>query len=91
MKTENLNIRVDKQVKEDAEKLFAEMGLTMTAAIDLFLRQSIRENGLPFRVTPVPSFNRTTLDAIEDSRRLARDPNAEGYSTIDDWKAGLDL
>ena len=91
METANLNIRVDKQVKADAEKLFAEMGLTMTAAIGLFLRQAIRENGLPFRATLEPLCNRTTLDAIEEARRLARDPNAETYSSLEDWKASLDL
>lgn len=46
----NLNIRVDKQVKEEAEKLFENMGLTMSAAINLFLRQAIRTNSIPFDI-----------------------------------------
>jgi DNA-damage-inducible protein J len=48
MAAANLNVRVDKQVKEGAEKVFDELGLTMTAAVNLFLRAVIRENGIPF-------------------------------------------
>lgn len=36
MSTTNLNIRTDKKVKEDAEKIFAELGLNMTSAINIF-------------------------------------------------------
>ena len=44
----NLNIRTDKAVKEAAESIFAELGLNMTTAVNMFLRQTIRENGIPF-------------------------------------------
>ena len=46
--TTNLNIRMDKDVKEQAEKIFSELGLNMTTAINIFLRTSIREHGIPF-------------------------------------------
>ena len=36
MSTTNLNIRMDKKVKEDAEKIFGELGLNMTSAINIF-------------------------------------------------------
>ena len=48
MATSNLNIRMDKDIKEQADQLFNELGLTMTAAVNLFLRASIREQGIPF-------------------------------------------
>lgn len=48
MGSTNLNIRTDKNVKEAAEKIFAELGINMTAAVNIFLRQVIRENGIPF-------------------------------------------
>ena len=44
----NLNIRTDKAVKEAAENIFTELGLNMTTAVNMFLRQTIRENGIPF-------------------------------------------
>ncbi len=50
MAATNLNIRTDKDVKKRAEKLFEELGLNMTTAINIFLRQAIRENCIPFEL-----------------------------------------
>ncbi len=47
----NLNIRTDKSVKEAAEKIFNELGLNMTTAVNIFLRQTIRTNGIPFELS----------------------------------------
>lgn len=83
----NLNIRVDKNVKETSEKVFEDLGLNMTTAINMFLRQVIRVNGIPFEIkgnTP----NQETIDAIEESILLAND-NSKGYSSIDDLKNAL--
>lgn len=84
----NLNIRTDKEVKMAAEKIFEELGLNMTTAVNIFLRQSIRENGIPFDLRlDVP--NDTTAAAIAEGRRLAQDSNAQGYSNMDDLRAAL--
>lgn len=48
MESTNLNIRTDKEVKLAAERIFEELGLNMTTAVNIFLRQTIRENGIPF-------------------------------------------
>ena len=50
MESTNLNIRTDKEVKAQAEKIFDALGLNMTTAVNIFLRQAIRENGIPFEV-----------------------------------------
>lgn len=89
MESTNLNIRTDKEVKLAAEKIFEELGLNMTTAVNMFLRQTIRENGIPFELKlNVP--NDTTLAAIEEGRKIAYDKNANGYSSIDDLRAALD-
>ena len=83
----NLNIRIDKNIKETSEKIFEDLGLNMTTAINMFLRQVIRVNGIPFEIkanTP----NKETLEAIEESIRLAND-NSNGYSSIEDLKNAL--
>ncbi len=86
--TTNLNIRTDKDVKEQSEKIFAELGLTMTAAINIFLRTAIRENGIPFALKlDVP--NAATAAAIEEGRRIADDPNVIGYSDMDELRKSL--
>lgn len=83
--TTNLNIRMDKDVKEQAEQIFSELGLTMTTAINLFLRTTIREQGIPFSLKlDVP--NDITAAAIEEGRRIAYDRNVKGYSTIEELK-----
>lgn len=90
MESTNLNIRTDKEVKIAAEKIFEELGLNMTTAINIFLRQTIRENGIPFELklnTP----NETTAAAIEEGRKLAYDKTAKGYSNMDDLKTALAL
>lgn len=85
MESTNLNIRTDKEVKLAAEKIFEELGLNMTTAINIFLRQTIRENGIPFELKlSVP--NETTTAAIDEGRKLAYDKTARGYSNMDDLK-----
>ncbi len=86
----NLNIRTDAEVKAAADKLFASLGMNMSTAVNIFLRQAIRTGGLPFEVRlDVP--NETTAAAIEEGRSLMRDKNAKGYNTIDELRAALDV
>ncbi|NMA04866.1 MAG: type II toxin-antitoxin system RelB/DinJ family antitoxin [Acholeplasmataceae bacterium] len=90
MSTTNLSIRTDKEIKEQAEKIFAELGLNMTTAVNMFLRTAIRENGIPFELKlDVP--NETTKLAIEEGREIAKDPNIKGYTNMEDFKKSLDL
>ncbi len=88
MDTTNLNIRTDKNIKAAAERIFEELGLNMTTAVNIFLRQTIRENGIPFALTlNVP--NQTTADAISEGRALAADKSSKGYTDIDDLRKAL--
>ena len=49
-KMTNLTIRLDEDIKQDAENLFEELGLSMSGAINLFIRQAIRERAIPFQI-----------------------------------------
>ena len=49
--TTSMNLRIDKNLKKDAEKLFDSLGINMTTAINIFLRQSVRDQGIPFQIT----------------------------------------
>lgn len=89
MSTTNLNIRTDKDVKEKAEKIFNELGLNMTSAVNIFLRTAIRERGIPFELKlDVP--NETTIAAIEEGRKRASDPSSPRYSNIDELRDALE-
>lgn len=85
----NLNIRIDKNIKETSEKVLDDLGLNMTTAINMFLRQVIRVNGIPFEIKG-DILNKETIEAIEDSIRLAND-NSKGYSSIEDLKKALEV
>ena len=89
MAATNLNIRTDKDIKDQAEQIFSELGLNMTTAINIFLRTAIREHGLPFPLKlDVP--NATTAAAIEEGRRIASDSSVKGYSSMEALKAALE-
>jgi len=49
--TINVNIRMDEELKKEAEKLFTELGMNMTTAFNVFVRQAVRTGGIPFEVT----------------------------------------
>ncbi len=88
METTNLNIRTDKEVKAAAERIFEELGLNMTTAVNIFLRQTIRENGIPFELSlNVP--NAATVAAIDEGRRLACDKGARGYKSMEELRTAL--
>lgn len=53
----NLTIRLDEDLKLQAEELFRELGLNMTSAITVFLRKAVREQRIPFEVGIKPSDN----------------------------------
>ena len=90
MATTNLNIRTDKDIKDQAEEIFNELGLNMTTAINMFLRTAIREHGIPFELKlDVP--NETTAAAIAEGRKLMDDPSAPRYSSMDVLKAALEV
>ena len=89
MATTNLNIRTDKDIKDQADAIFSELGLTMTTAINMFLRTTIREHGIPFALKlDVP--NDTTAAAIEEGRRIAADSSVKGYTSMEELKAALE-
>ncbi len=64
-KTTNLNIRVDEELKRDAEAIFHELGLSMSSAINIFLRHCVRYGGIPFELR-IDNPNAETLAAIDD-------------------------
>lgn len=50
MATENVSLNLDSEVKNQAQRLFEKLGMTLDTAINIFLKQSVRENAIPFTV-----------------------------------------
>jgi DNA-damage-inducible protein J len=76
-------IRIDKNVKEQANALFANLGLDMSSAVNMFLRQCILRGGLPFAVE-IPQYNQETLNAMTEARKISKDSSVPGYNNMAD-------
>lgn len=69
------SISIDADVKAKAQELFADFGLDLSTAINIFLRQSIRENGIPFSIRrDVP--NADTIAAMKEAEEFSKNPKA---------------
>ena len=87
MATTNITIRMDENLKKQAEELFADLGLSMTAAITAFTKQAVREQKIPFTLCRnVP--NDETIHSIENIEKgvgLSR-----GFSSVAELMEELD-
>lgn len=85
MSTVNVTFRVDESLKQEAEILYKDLGMSLSTAFNVFLRQSIREQRLPFEVRKnVP--NATTIAAI----KAAEQGKMNGpYNSVDELLEAL--
>lgn len=82
MATAVLQTRVDTETKLEAESLFDSLGLDITTAIRLFLRQAINQQRIPFDIVPPKyNFSEETLSAIDEARRISKDPSIKSYTS----------
>lgn len=58
METVNVTVRVEGQTRDDAAQLFSELGTSTTQAINMFLKQAVREQRIPFEVSARPALER---------------------------------
>ncbi len=66
-KTDTLHIRVEPSVKQKAEATLNDLGLSITDAINVFLKQVILNDGIPFEIRK-PKYNKDTIQAMEDTK-----------------------
>lgn len=64
-KSENINIRIEPELKKEAEETLDYLGLTMAEAIKLFLKQVTLTDSIPFKIEK-PKYNKKTLETMED-------------------------
>ena len=79
-KTENINIRIEPELKQQAEETLSYLGLTMAEAIKLFLKQVTLTDSIPFKIE-VPRYNKETLQAMKEARMIME--NSEEYKAYD--------
>lgn len=76
------NISIDEDIKSKAQELFADLGIDLSTAINIFLRQSVRENAIPFSIQrEVP--NADTIAAMREVEEMKKHPEAyKSYSSF---------
>lgn len=77
-----LQTRIDLATKNEAESLFASLGLDITTAIRLFLKQAINQQCIPFEIVPPQrEFSESTLEAIDEAKRISKNRKTKKYSS----------
>ena len=79
---------MDSDLKARADALFSELGMNLTTAFNIFVRQSIREGGIPFEIS-INQPNKETIAAMLETERIAKDPSVKGYNDLDELFADL--
>ena len=82
-------VRIDADVKKEASLLFKALGIDMSTAINIFLRQCTIRGGLPFNVE-IPQYSKETLEAMEEAKKISVDESVESYDSIEELNAALD-
>ena len=86
--TTNISIRMDSELKAQADALFNELGMNLSTAFNIFVRQSLREGRIPFSIS-LDAPNQETIAALREAERIAKDPSVKGYTDLDELFADL--
>lgn len=82
--TSPTQVRIDSEVKAKASKLFKELGLDMSSAVNLFLHQCVLRGGLPFSVEKPKKFSKETIAAIKEAEEIMKNGNKKGYKEVEE-------
>ena len=86
--TTKIRIYMDSELKTQADDFFAELGMDISTAFTIFVRQVLREGKIPFEIS-LNKPNKETIAAMVEAERIAKDPSVKGYTNIDDLVSDL--
>lgn len=90
MATVPTQVRIDEDLKKQAVELFTQLGMDMSSAMNIFLRQCVLRGGLPFSVE-LPNYKPEVLTAMEEAKRISKDPNTKRYASFSEALEDLDV
>ena len=90
MATVPTQVRIDEELKKQSMELFAKLGIDMSSAMNMFLKQCVMRGGLPFAVE-IPQYRSEVLEAMEEGRRISKDPNTKRYGSFAEALEDLDV
>ena len=83
-------IRIDENTKKQAVELLEGLGLNLSDAVNMFLRQVILQNGIPFEVK-YPELKPEVIEAMTEAKRISREPNTKQYNSFSEALEDIDL
>ena len=90
MKNVTTSIRIDSNTKQAATELLNELGLDLSSAVNIFLKQVVLQGGLPFQVK-YPQYKPEVLAAREEAEALSKNPNTKKYSSFSEALEDMDI
>ena len=91
MSTQSTNIRIDTELKRQAQQLFSDLGMDMTTAVNIFLRQAVREQAIPFRIGEPALPNGEAREMLAEMQEMLPHPEKyKGYHDIDEMMEELE-
>lgn len=81
MKSVNVTVRIDKELKKQADALFSDLGMSLSTAFNIFLKQSVREQQMPFIIS------RNVPNALTREAMAAAESNEDLYGPFDSIEA----
>ena len=81
--TTDFSVRMDSDIKKQCEAMYGELGINLTTAINVFLRQSLRVGGFPFDVR-MEKLMKDKRAALLEAERIARDSSVKRYSDVEE-------
>lgn len=84
-KTAVITTRIEPEIKQEAENILAQLGLTMSQAMTLYINQLVLRRGIPFNIN-IP--NQATMEAIQES---LEPENLPGFDNVDDLFEDLEI
>ena len=81
MATVSTQIRIDEATKQRATELLEGLGLNLSDAVNMFLRQVVLHDGIPFEVKD-PKLRPEVVEAMEEARKISHNPNTKRYASF---------
>ena len=89
MATIPTQIRIDETTKKQAVELLEGLGINLSDAVNMFLKQVVMRGGIPFEIK-YPEYRQEVVDAMEEAKQLSRNPDTKRYRSFKDALEDID-
>lgn len=79
----SITMRIDENLKKQAEELFEEFGMNMTTALTVFIKAAVRQGKIPFEIS-VDIPNAETIEAMKEADIIIHDDSVKGFYDVDE-------